>query len=181
MMTVEELEKLAQLKEKGIITEEEFNAKKDEFLGQSSNKNSNKEKDDNEEENEKIDDNGNDEENSSSLLGLIKLALGLYLVCMMFDIHPIGWFQGIIHSNNPCMVQIKNSAPYGYKNETTKKICSNSQVEWYAIKGQVNNALGNWLPVGFLCSIDTKSNVAIVAPVDTYSSAFINADERLCQ
>ncbi len=41
MITAEELEKLAELKEKGIITEDEFNAKRDEFLGQSSNKNSN--------------------------------------------------------------------------------------------------------------------------------------------
>lgn len=180
-MTAEELEKLAKLKDKGVITEEDFNTKKDEFLRQSSNEISNKKKDDDKKDNEDTDDKENDEENSSSLLGLIKLVLGLYIVCLMFDIHPIGWFQGIVHSNNPCMVQIKNSAPYGYKNETTKKICSNSQVEWYAIKGQVNNALGNWLPVGFLCSIDTKSNAAIVAPVDTYSSAFINADERLCQ
>lgn len=34
MITAEELEKLAELKEKGIITEEEFNAKRDEFLNQ---------------------------------------------------------------------------------------------------------------------------------------------------
>lgn len=41
MITAEELEKLAELKDRGIITEDEFNAKRDEFLGQSSNKNSN--------------------------------------------------------------------------------------------------------------------------------------------
>lgn len=34
-MDTKELEKLARLKDKGIITEEEFNAKKDEFLGKS--------------------------------------------------------------------------------------------------------------------------------------------------
>jgi hypothetical protein len=38
MITVEELEKLAELKEKGIITEDEFNAKKDEFFKKPSNK-----------------------------------------------------------------------------------------------------------------------------------------------
>jgi len=34
MITAEELEKLAELKDKGIITEEEFNVKRDEFLKQ---------------------------------------------------------------------------------------------------------------------------------------------------
>ena len=40
MITAEELEKLAELKDKGIISEDEFNAKRSEFLGQSSTKKS---------------------------------------------------------------------------------------------------------------------------------------------
>ena len=59
MITAEELEKLAELKDKGIITEEEFNAKREEFLGQSNNINSNKKKDDEE----------NDDTSSGSNIG----------------------------------------------------------------------------------------------------------------
>lgn len=42
MITAEELEKLAELKDKGIITEDEFNAKRDEFLNQDINNQYNK-------------------------------------------------------------------------------------------------------------------------------------------
>ncbi len=44
MITAKDLKKLEQLKDKGVITDDEFNAKKEEFLGQSSNRSSNKRK-----------------------------------------------------------------------------------------------------------------------------------------
>lgn len=56
MITAEELEKLAELKEKGIITEEDFNAKRDEFLNKKASKSQKKK---NNENRKQTDNNGN--------------------------------------------------------------------------------------------------------------------------
>ena len=189
MITAEELEKLAKLKDKGIITEDEFNAKKDEFLKQY-NFNSNEDEvddedvDDEDVENEdEVDD--EDEENTWSLdrfdrYDYIKIIAAIILFIYALDIHPFRWLSNIFN-NNPCISQIAASAPHGYRNEYTKKICSNSKMKVYAIKGEVNNAFNEWMPAGFLCHIDAKSNEAHIFPAGIYSPAFVNADESLCE
>lgn len=163
MITLEELEKLAKLKDKGIITEEEFSAKKEEFLKQSN------------------DNNTDTDEASSSSSGIIGMIFFIIATMLIWDINPLHWFNNIFNSNNPCVSQIRASAPNGYKNNYLKKICSNGEKEAYALKGDIKNALGQWLPAAFLCAVDTKSNAAFVLPQDMYSPAFINADESLCE
>ena len=173
MISAKELEKLAKLKEKGIITEKEFKAKKEEFLNQY---NTQPEEEEEIEEEEEVEE---EEDSEATWVTVVKVIFAVVLVCSIFDINPIRWVSNIFDTN-PCVLQIRKSFPHGYRNDYTKKICSNPQMEVYALKGDVKNALGEWFPVGFLCSVDLKNNAAWVVQQDTYSSAFINADASLC-
>ena len=72
MITAEELEKLAELKNKGIITEDEFNAKREEFLGQSSIRKKTKKS------NQKTDE--DKEENNTSHSSIVGCILGIIAI-----------------------------------------------------------------------------------------------------